>query len=58
MNPIRLRACYEEGKRFAEILLFDYHRQHRLRIKVARIFNIYGPNMTDGDGQVLSEFIV
>jgi UDP-glucuronate decarboxylase len=58
VNPIGLRSCYDEGKRCAETLFFDYHRQHRLRIKVARIFNTYGPRMHPGDGRVVSNFIV
>ncbi|HBE95331.1 MAG TPA: NAD-dependent dehydratase [Desulfovibrio sp.] len=58
VNPIGPRACYDEGKRCAETLFFDYHRQHKLRIKVARIFNTYGPNMAEGDGRVVSNFIV
>jgi len=58
VNPIGLRACYDEGKRCAETLFFDYHRQHRLRIKVARIFNTYGPRMQTNDGRVVSNFIV
>jgi UDP-glucuronate decarboxylase len=58
VNPIGLRACYDEGKRCAETLFFDYHRQHELRIKVARIFNTYGPNMHPADGRVVSNFIV
>ena len=58
VNPIGLRSCYDEGKRCAETLFFDYHRQHRLRIKVARIFNTYGPNMHPDDGRVVSNFIV
>ena len=58
VNPIGIRACYDEGKRCAETLFFDYHRQHKLRIKVARIFNTYGPNMAEGDGRVVSNFIV
>jgi UDP-glucuronate decarboxylase len=58
VNPIGLRACYDEGKRCAETLFFDYHRQHRLRIKVARIFNTYGPRMHPNDGRVVSNFIV
>lgn len=57
-NPIGPRSCYDEGKRCAETLFFDYHRQHRLRIKVARIFNTYGPKMLAGDGRVVSNFIV
>lgn len=58
VNPIGPRACYDEGKRCAETLFFDYHRQHRLRIKVARLFNTYGPRMSLGDGRVVSNFIV
>ena len=58
VNPIGIRACYDEGKRCAETLFFDYHRQHRLRIKVARIFNTYGPRMHPNDGRVVSNFIV
>jgi UDP-glucuronate decarboxylase len=58
VNPIGLRSCYDEGKRCAETLFFDYHRQHRLRIKVARIFNTYGPRMHPSDGRVVSNFIV
>jgi len=58
VNPIGLRACYDEGKRCAETLFFDYHRQHKLRIKVARIFNTYGPRMHPDDGRVVSNFIV
>lgn len=58
VNPIGPRACYDEGKRCAETLFFDYHRQHKLRIKVARIFNTYGPNMAEGDGRVVPNFIV
>ncbi len=58
VNPIGLRACYDEGKRCAETLFFDYHRQHRLEIKVARIFNTYGPRMHPNDGRVVSNFIV
>ncbi|HET6620828.1 MAG TPA: UDP-glucuronic acid decarboxylase family protein [Dongiaceae bacterium] len=58
VNPIGLRACYDEGKRCAETLFFDYHRQHRLRIKVARIFNTYGPRMHHNDGRVVSNFVV
>ena len=52
------RACYDEGKRCAETLFFDYHRQHGVRIKVARIFNTYGPRMHPNDGRVVSNFIV
>lgn len=58
VNPIGLRSCYDEGKRCAETLFFDYHRQHRLDIKVARIFNTYGPRMHPNDGRVVSNFIV
>ena len=58
VNPIGLRSCYDEGKRCAETLFFDYRRQHRLSIKVARIFNTYGPNMHPNDGRVVSNFIV
>jgi len=58
VNPIGPRSCYDEGKRCAETLFFDYHRQHRLNIKVARIFNTYGPRMQEGDGRVVSNFIV
>lgn len=58
VNPIGIRSCYDEGKRCAETLFFDYHRQHALRIKVARIFNTYGPRMHPDDGRVVSNFIV
>lgn len=58
VNPIGPRACYDEGKRCAETLFFDYHRQHGLRIKVARIFNTYGSRMQQNDGRVVSNFIV
>ena len=58
VNPIGPRSCYDEGKRCAETLFFDYHRQHGLRVKVARIFNTYGPNMRPDDGRVVSNFIV
>jgi UDP-glucuronate decarboxylase len=58
VNPIGPRSCYDEGKRAAETLFFDYHRQHGLRIKVARIFNTYGPRMHPNDGRVVSTFIV
>ena len=58
VNPIGLRSCYDEGKRCAETLFFDYYRQHKLRIKVARIFNTYGPNMHPNDGRVVSNFIM
>jgi UDP-glucuronate decarboxylase len=58
VNPIGTRSCYDEGKRCAETLFFDYNRQHKLRIKVARIFNTYGPRMHPNDGRVVSNFIV
>lgn len=58
VNPIGPRACYDEGKRAAETLFFDYNRQHKLKIRVARIFNTYGPRMAIGDGRVVSNFIV
>lgn len=58
VNPIGIRACYDEGKRCAETLFFDYHRQHNLDIKVIRIFNTYGPRMHPNDGRVVSNFIV
>ena len=58
VNPIGIRSCYDEGKRCAETLFFDYHRQHRLEIKVMRIFNTYGPRMHPNDGRVVSNFIV
>jgi UDP-glucuronate decarboxylase len=58
VNPIGPRACYDEGKRCAETLFFDYHRQHRLRIKVVRLFNTYGPRMHPHDGRVVSNFVV
>lgn len=58
VNPIGIRSCYDEGKRCAETLFFDYHRQHKLRIKVGRIFNTYGPRMHPCDGRVVSNFIV
>ena len=58
VNPIGVRSCYDEGKRCAETLFFDYWRQHKLRIKVARIFNTYGPRMHPNDGRVVSNFIV
>jgi UDP-glucuronate decarboxylase len=57
-NPIGIRSCYDEGKRCAETLFFDYYRQHKLRIKVARIFNTYGPQMHPNDGRVVSNFII
>lgn len=58
VNPIGIRSCYDEGKRCAETLFFDYHRQHGLEIKVARIFNTYGPRMHPNDGRVVSNFII
>jgi UDP-glucuronate decarboxylase len=58
VNPIGIRACYDEGKRVAETLLFDYHRQYGVDIKVARIFNTYGPRMQIDDGRVVTNFIV
>ena len=58
VNPVGVRSCYDESKRCAETLFFDYHRQHRLKIKVARIFNTYGPNMHPNDGRVVSNFIM
>lgn len=58
VNPIGMRSCYDEGKRCAETLFFDYHRQHAVQIKVARIFNTYGPRMHPNDGRVVSNFIV
>ncbi len=58
VNPVGFRSCYDEGKRCAETLFFDYYRQHKLRIKVARIFNTYGPRMHPHDGRVVSNFIV
>lgn len=58
VNPIGLRSCYDEGKRVAESLFFDYYRQHNVKIKVARIFNTYGPRMDMDDGRVVSNFIV
>src|ERR1700761_5049173 len=58
VNPIGIRSCYDEGKRCAETLFFDYWREHRLRIKVVRIFNTYGPRMHPNDGRVVSNFIV
>ena len=58
VNPIGSRSCYDEGKRCAETLFFDYHRQHNLEIKVARIFNTYGPRMHPNDGRVVSNFVV
>lgn len=58
VNPLGPRACYDEGKRCAETLFLDYHRQHQVRIKIARIFNTYGPRMSPNDGRVVSNFIV
>ena len=58
VNPIGIRSCYDEGKRCAETLFFDYHRQYKTLVKVARIFNTYGPRMDPGDGRVVSNFIV
>jgi len=58
VNPIGIRSCYDEGKRCAETLFFDYHRQHGLQIKVARIFNTYGPRMHPADGRVVSNFVM
>jgi len=58
VNPVGIRSCYDEGKRCAETLFFDYHRQHQLNIKVMRIFNTYGPRMHPDDGRVISNFIV
>jgi len=58
VNPIGPRSCYDEGKRCAETLFFDYHRQHEMPVKVARIFNTYGPRMHPNDGRVVSNFIV
>jgi UDP-glucuronate decarboxylase len=58
VNPIGIRSCYDEGKRCAETLFFDYHRQHNLKIKVVRIFNTYGPRMHPNDGRVVSNFIM
>ncbi len=58
VNPIGIRSCYDEGKRVAETLFFDYHRQYKVDIKIVRIFNTYGPNMSINDGRVISNFIV
>jgi UDP-glucuronate decarboxylase len=58
VNPVGIRSCYDEGKRCAETLFFDYRRQHQLRVKVVRIFNTYGPRMHPNDGRVVSNFIV
>ena len=58
LNPVGFRSCYDEGKRCAETLFFDYHRQHKLKVKVARIFNTYGPRMHPKDGRVVSNFVM
>lgn len=58
VNPIGVRSCYDEGKRCAETLFFDFHRQHQIKIKIARIFNTYGPHMHPNDGRVVSNFII
>ena len=58
VNPIGIRACYDEGKRIAETLCFDYHRMHGTEVRIARIFNTYGPRMLSEDGRVVSNFIV
>jgi UDP-glucuronate decarboxylase len=58
VNPVGIRSCYDEGKRCAETLFFDYYRQHKVKIKVVRIFNTYGPNMHPNDGRVVSNFII
>ncbi len=58
VNPIGIRSCYDEGKRCAETLMMDYHRQHKLQTKIIRIFNTYGPNMDPNDGRVVSNFII
>ena len=58
VNPVGFRSCYDEGKRCAETLFMDYHRQHGVRIKVVRIFNTYGPNMLPNDGRVISNFVL
>lgn len=58
VNPIGIRSCYDEGKRVAETLMMDYHRQHKVDIKIVRIFNTYGPRMAENDGRVVSNFIV
>ena len=57
VNTIGLRSCYDEGKRCAESLFFDYHREHKINIKIARIFNTYGPRMNRNDGRVVSNFV-
>ena len=58
VNPIGYRSCYDEGKRCAETLCMDYYRQHRVKIKIVRIFNTYGPHMLPDDGRVISNFVV
>lgn len=58
VNPIGIRSCYDEGKRVAETLMMDYHRQHNIDIKIIRIFNTYGPRMAENDGRVVSNFII
>ena len=58
VNPIGIRSCYDEGKRVAETLMMDYHRQNKVNIKIVRIFNTYGPRMAENDGRVVSNFIV
>ena len=58
VNPIGIRSCYDEGKRCAETLVMDYHRQHNLNVRIARIFNTYGPRMAINDGRVVSNFII
>ena len=58
VNPIGIRSCYDEGKRVAETLMMDYHRQHNVDIKIIRIFNTYGPRMAENDGRVVSNFII
>lgn len=58
VNPIGLRSCYDEGKRCAESIVFDYHRKFKTKVKIARIFNTYGPNMAENDGRVVSNFVI
>ena len=58
VNPIGIRSCYDEGKRVAETLMMDYHRQNKVDIKIVRIFNTYGPKMAENDGRVVSNFII
>ena len=58
VNPIGIRSCYDEGKRVAETLMMDYHRQHNVDIRIIRIFNTYGPRMAQNDGRVVSNFII